>query len=336
MKDVAREAGVSLGTVSNVLNNHPSVRQRNREKVLSAVQRLGFRFNMAARTLKTRLSRNIGLIIPNINNPFYPELARGVEDVANKAGLTVFLCNDDRDLSKERKYIDELVAKNVDGLILVKPQITLREVDEISQAIKVVMVDIQVPAPSPYNVLNIEDEAGIRLGMELLYNYGHKDIAFVTGLLESDSSKNRFLAYTDFLKEKDVGFCKEYIVKGNYDWNGGYSAAKKLLALSKPPTAIFAANDLMAIGALKALQDMGLSVPNDVSVMGFDNIEISNLCTPSLTTINQPKYEMGALSTKMLLSTLNQAAHTHPAGQSITLKTEIVYRNSVGPVKTRG
>lgn len=333
MKDVAREAGVSLGTVSNVLNKQFSVRPENRERVLTAVRRLGFRSNMAARTLKTRLSRNIGLIIPNINNPFYPELARGVEDVANKAGLTVFLCNNDRDVLKERKYIEELIARNVDGLILVKPQVTLKEVDEISQVIKVVMVDIQVPPSSPYNTLNIEDEAGIRLGMELLHGYGHTKIAFVTGLLESDSSKNRFRAYTNFLEENQITLCKEYVINGNYNWSDGYSAAITLLGLSDPPTAIFAANDMMAIGMLKALQDKGLNVPEDVSVMGFDNIEISSLSTPSLTTINQPKYEMGTLSTKMLLRILNQDDPSQQIGQTITLKTEIVYRKSVGPVK---
>ena len=332
MKDVAREAGVSLGTVSNVLNNPRSVRPGNRERVLMAVRKLGFRSNMAAWTLKTKLSRNIGLIIPSITNPFYPELARGVEDVANKAGLTVFLCNDDRDVAKERKYIEKLIAKNADGLILVKPQVSLQEVDEIAQFITVIMVDVQAPAPSPYNIVNIEDVAGIRLGMKLLYGYSHTKIAFVTGMLESASSRSRYGAYTDFLTENGIEPRNDYVIKGNYDWNGGYSAAKKLLALSDPPTAIFAANDLMAIGVLKAVQDEGLKVPENISVMGFDNIDISNLSTPSLTTINQPKYEMGALSAEMLLGILTQAETHRRTGQSITLKTEVVYRNSVGPV----
>lgn len=331
MKDVAREAGVSLGTVSNVLNNKDTVLAENRRKVMEAVERLGFRSNMTARTLKTKSSSDIGLIIPNINNPFYPELARGVEDAANESGFTVLLCNDDRDAGKERSYINSLTMKNVCGIILLKPQITLAEVDEISRRMAVILVDVGTPLGSAYNVVNVDDRSGVTKGLKLLYEHGHRNIAFIKGLNDSLSSQDRVGAYTDFLKAKGLPVRKEYIYQGNYNWNGGYEAARHLLALPKPPTAIMAANDLMAIGSMKAAQNMGFDVPGDVSVIGFDNLDLTNLCSPQLTTINQPKYEMGTKSVELLMRCLSNG--NGAKGEKVILKTEVVKRESVAAVR---
>lgn len=334
MKDVAREAGVSLGTVSNVLNNNPSVLPQNRKRVLAAVDRLGFRSNMVARTLKTKTSKNIGLIIQSIDNPFYPELARGVEDAANEAGLTVFLCNVDRDVQKERKYIDALITKNVDGIILVKPQISMSEVDDICKKSQIILVDIDGSLKSEYNVVNANDSIGVLEAMNLLYEYGHKQIAFISGnTVGSESSKNRYKTYIKFLEDKGIPVAKDYIVRGNYDWKSGYMGANKLLNLSIPPTAIFAENDLMAIGAMKAIQEKGLSIPKDISVIGFDNIDTTNLCTPALTTVHYPKYEIGTVSVEMLNRCIEKSeTGINVVGQKITLETKLVTRNSVGPV----
>ncbi len=330
MKDVAREAGVSLGTVSNVLNNKSTVLSQNKEKVLAAVRRLNFRSNPVARTLKTKSSRDIGLIIPNINNPFYPELARGVEDAANKAGYTVLLCNDDRDIKKERTYIKSLVAKNVCGIILVKPQIPLSEVDAIAGIMAVVLVDVGAPLGSAYNVVNVDDRGGITRGLEYLYRSGHTRIAFVRGLDDSLSSQDRAAAYFAFLRRKKLPVRKEYMFQGNYSWQDGGEAVRKLLALTQPPTALMAANDLMAIGCMKEAQKMGLRVPGDLSVIGYDNLDLTNLCTPRLTTINQPKYEMGAKSVEFLLDCLKN--NDCREGRKVVLPTDVVERESVAPL----
>lgn len=331
MKDVAREAGVSLGTVSNVLNNKSSVLSKNKEKVLAAVERLNFRSNLVARTLKTRSSRDIGLVIPSINNPFYPEMARGVEDAANKAGFTVLLCNDDRDAKKERAYIKSLIAKNVCGIILVKPRIPLEEVDEITRLMAVVLVDVGAPLGAAYNVVNVDDRGGVTKGLEFLHRHGHTRIAFVRGLDDSLSSQDRASAYNEFLRLNKLPVRNDYMFLGDYSWQGGAQAVRNLLALPEPPTAIMAANDLMAIGCMKELQKMGLDVPGDVSVIGYDNLDLTNLCTPTLTTINQPKYEMGAKSVEFLLRCLH--ADGKVAGSKVILPTEVVERESVSSTR---
>ena len=338
MKDVAKRAGVSLGTVSNVLNNRASVRQENRERVLKAVEEINFKANMVARTLKTKSSNDIALIIPDINNPFYPELARGVEDAANKAGLQVFLCNNDRAQDKERAYIESLITKNVHGLIIAKSQLSEDEIKKINDQIAVIQVDADMPQKAGYSVLNVDDYGGFLKGMALLYDYGHEQIAFISGMMESLSSTVRYDAYLKFITGHNIEFRSNYVIKGDYSWSCGYKAAKVFMALGNPPTAIFAANDMMAIGCIKALQEMGFSVPEDVSVIGYDNIEISKLCTPTLTTINQPKYDLGVRSVEMLLRRLEErsvacGAQVDFQGEHLTLPTYVVLRKSVGPVK---
>lgn len=334
MKDVAKRAGVSLGTVSNVLNNRASVRPENRERVLKAVEEINFKANMVARSLKTKSSNDIALIIPDINNPFYPELARGVEDAANRAGLQVFLCNNDRAQNKERAYVESLITKNIQGLIIVKSQLSEDEIEDINNQIAVIRVDAAIPQKSGYSILNMDDHSGFLKGMELLRGYGHERIALIGGMRESFSSNVRYDTYLKFLTVHGIKFRPNYVIRGDYNWSSGYKAAKVLMSLSDPPTAIFAVNDLMAIGCMKALREMGLSVPRDVSVLGYDNIDMSKLCTPTLTTVNQPKYDLGVKSVDMLLRRLEErGSQAGFQGECLTLPTYVVLRESVGPVK---
>ncbi len=333
MKDVARVAGVSLGTVSNVLNNHPTVSEENRTKVINAVQKLNYRPNTAARTLKTKISKSIGLVIPDITNPFFPELARGVEDAAKKAGLTVFLCNNDRNIDKEREYIDVLISKNVDGIILVKPKIDTSEIDAIYKKSNLVLVDFTDTKPE-YDIVNVDDHNGTLSAMNLLYEFGHRRIAFIQGIKDSQnsqSSKYRYESYAQFLSSKGSFLDEDLVKKGNYDWYSGYTATVELLRQINTPTAIFSTNDLMAIGAMKAIEERRLKVPFDISVMGYDDIDMASLCTPKLTTIRQPKYEMGIAAVNMLVNRLNKSKEDiQGKGNHIILKTEVVLRESVG------
>lgn len=330
MKDVAREAGVSLGTVSNVFNNVPTVSEESRKKVLDAKKHLKYRLNTAARTLKTKTSRSIGLIIPDINNPFYPELARGVEDAAKKEGFSVFLCNNDRNTKKEREYINLLIEKNADGIILVKPQISLEEIDEIYENYNVILVDSNEICKPQYDVVNVDDYEGAMKALGLLYEYGHRRIAYISGLRDSQSSQLRYSAYVRFLEDKRIKLDEGYVKKGSYDWYSGYCATVELLKNLKPPTAIFAANDLMAIGAIKAIQERRLKVPFDISVMGYDDIDMASLSTPQLTTIRQPKYEIGLESVRILLERLKAAENSEQRkGKQTILRTEVIIRESV-------
>ncbi len=331
MKDVAKEAGVSLGTVSNVLNSLSTVSAENRKKVEEAVKKLRFIPNTAARSLKTNTSRSLGLSIPNIGNPFYPELARGAEDAAQKAGYSVFLCNNDRSVQKERNYVKVLLEKNVDGIILVKPGISREEMDEVREKSGLVLVDIGEEVNEAYDVINVDDSGGTVKAMELLYEYGHTRIAFISGSLESRSSKSRLEAYIQFLEGKKLPVDESLIKKGSYDWYSGYTCTAEFLRRINKPTAIFASNDLMAIGAMKAIRERGMNIPYDISVIGFDDIDMAALCSPQLTTVRQPKYELGQTSVNLLLKRLNSHGKGMKGpGEHLVLPTEVIYRESVG------
>lgn len=330
MRDVAREAQVSLGTVSNVLNNVSTVTEENRKKVLEAIKGLKYRPNTAARVLKTNISKSIGLVIPDITNPYYPDLARGVEDIARKHGYTIFLCNDDRNSLKEKNYIDALISKNVDGIILVKPKQSCEEIEDIQKRCNVVLVDADDVTGYKCNLINVDDYSGAMQAMNLLYEYGHRKIAFVSGQLESMSSIRRQEAYINFLKSKNIEIDESFIKKGQYDWHSGYKSAIELFGQKNRPTAIFAANDLMAIGAMKAAREKGVSVPGDMSIIGYDDIDMASLCTPQLTTVKQPKYETGMISMEMLIASLEPSTSEKAKDrQVVTLRTEVIVRDSV-------
>lgn len=329
IKDVAREAGVSLGTVSNVLNGLPSVSLQNREKVMNAVDKLHYQpLTHAPKALSTN---SVGLIIPDINNPYYPELARGAEDAAMKNGCTVLLCNNDRNTDKERKYVDILLDKGVEGIIMVKPRMTPEEIARLGGKCAFVLVDNGKDAGGPYDIINVDEIDGMTAAMSLLYDYGHRRIAFISGLLESESSRMRLKAYSDFLNARELCVESELIKTGAYNWYSGYACATELLRAVEPPTAIFAANDLMAIGAMRAARERRMRIPHDVSIMGIDDIEMAQLTTPQLTTVRQPKYEIGAAAVDLLVKRIRAKAErrAYPA-QLITLKAEIMLRESVG------
>jgi len=326
MKDIAREAGVSLGTVSNVLNGRSSVSAENRQRVMSAVEQLDYKSNMVARALRTGRAYDIGLIIPNIHNPFYPELARGAEDTARAAGYTAFLCNSDRDVHKEHGYIQSLIMNNVSGIITVKPQMSGDELSAMRMKTNIVLVDAAVSDDVGYDTVNVDDAGGIFLAMEFLCGYGHKKIAFVGGLPDSPSSYNRYNAYKQFAAQGDLDVNDDYIIHSDYSFAGGYRAAQRFMQMKNPPTAILASNDLMAIGCMKAAWEMGISVPCKLSVMGIDDIGFAELCTPPLTTIHQPKYEIGAESVKILMRRLKNPS---AACERVVLKTHLVIRGSV-------
>ena len=329
IKDVAREAGVSLGTVSNVLNGRESVKPENREKVLKAIKKLRFHYNMTASALRTKTTKNIGLIIPTIINPYYPELARGVEDEARKAGFTVFLCNSDRQKEKEKVYINALLSKGVDGIILIKPQMERSELLELGQQTALVIQDCEVNEDDGLLEVNVNDYVGIVQGMNLLFRYGHSRIAFLGGLMESHSSRRRMKAYEDCLESRKIQYRQDYVSLGDYSTNSGFNMMKKLLKTSPLPTAVIASNDMMAMGAMKAIQEKGLQIPADISVIGYDDIEMGKLCTPALTTIHQPKYEVGVAAFRLLKQTI-LGEDIPPEQKHIVMETRMVQRESVG------
>ena len=302
MKDVAQEAGVSIGTVSGVLNGKKTIKPQNYRRVMDAVQKLDYRPNMLARSLRANIAGSIGLIIPDITNPYYPELARGVEDMARKAGVTLFLCNSDRDVDKEWGYAQALAQKQVDGIIIAKPHISLEQLNMLRRKCRIVLVDGTAEQLGEFDLVNVDNRSGAASAIDLLLSYGHRKIAFVGGIIESQSMQDRLDAYRSVLEKSGIPYRPEWVKECNYSWHSGRAAALELLkAPGTHPTAFFVGNDIMALGVVRGIHDCGLRVPEDVSVCGFDDIAMAELAFPALTTVRQPKYEIGCQSAQLLL-----------------------------------
>ena len=333
MKDVARTAGVSIGTVSGVLNGKKTIKPQNVQKVLAAIEKLDYKPNMLARSLRTNVSGSIGLIIPDITNPYYPELARGVEDAARKAGVTLFLCNSDRDVEKEWYYAQALAQKKVDGIIIAKPHMDVARLEELRRSCPLVLVDGTEGQLRDFDLVNVDNKAGAASAIELLLAYGHRKIAFIGGVIDSESMAHRLEAYRSVLEAHDIPYRPEWVRTCDYNWRSGREAARDLLSAEGPrPTAIFVGNDIMALGVIRGAHDCGLRVPDDISVCGFDDIAMAEVTIPALTTIHQPKYEIGVQSTQILLQKIRResADVVHKV-----LDTAIIFRDTVAHAPVR-
>ena len=280
MQQIAQEAGVSLGTVSNVLNNRTNVKKKNYDKVMAAVEKLKYQRGPAVDTLKMPFPSNFALLLPDTARAFYSELIRGVEDAAWSAGYGMMLGSFDRIKSKQRQYMEMYARKNLAGIIIHKPMSSCDTINEYFGDRTVVLLDANDSYRGKFPIINADDRGGMRAAMQFLYDHGHRRIAYISGLFEVESSVRRLNVYKEFLVEKGIGIEEALIKNGNYDWHSGYTQASALLRLVNPPTAIFAANDLMAIGAIKAAYERGLRVPGDISIMGHDDIEMAALYMP--------------------------------------------------------
>lgn len=309
IKDIAREAGVSIGTASNVLNGLSTVTEKNRQRVLAAVEKLEYRPNQVARMLRSKRSKSLGLIIPDISNPYYSDIARGVEDAASELGYTVFLCNADRNGEKERSYLATLSDKSVDGLILFKPQSTVQEMARFFDLSRVVLLDADESLRGEEEfprILNCDDYSGVQAALGYLYEKGHRRIAYIAGLQDARSSRERLRSYCAFMHSHGL---PEQVEQARYDWQSGYACAAALLGGPERPTALLCANDVMALGALHAARIAGLQVPGELAVVGHDDIAMGAYSVPALTTVRQVKYEYGRMGARLLLDALGAASY---------------------------
>jgi LacI family transcriptional regulator len=299
--DVARHAGVSTATVSHVLNGTRYVSEETQARVLAAVNELGYRPNRLARSLALGETHTLGLIIPDQANPFFAELARGVEDTAFERGYNVILCNSYGDLDKELRYQEVLSQKQVDGILMVAAGASVEHVQDLqAQRIPLAIVDRDLTDASVDKVLGNNLKGG-QLATNHLFQLGHRRIGCITGPSQVTPSSERVIGYRRVLEETGIALDQELIVRGDFQPESGYQGTRKLLALENAPTAIFACNDLMAIGVISAAAELGRSVPADLSVVGYDNISLSAFANPPLTTIVQSGYEQGALAVELLL-----------------------------------
>lgn len=327
IKDVAKRAGVSLGTVSNVVNGLQSVKKENREKVLKAMEELEYIPNFTAQTLKTNKSKTIGLILPTIVNPFYPAVAKGVEDTANRLGYNVILCNSERDAIKETHYMDMLISTRAAGVILIKSKMTDEQISQYSKKITLILVDSRPDFKENIDMIEAANYEGSFKAVEyLLYTLNHIKIAYISGDLKTKSDIDRLNGYKDAVKGKAHEINEEYIKVGDFKWESGYNYAIELLSMKNRPTAICCGNDLMAIGVIKAARKLGIKVPEELSVVGFDDIDMCELIIPALTTVRQPKYDQGDKAARVLFDKIkNGDRHVE---KNYVLSTDLMIRQS--------
>ena len=325
MRQIAARARVSVGTVSHVINHTAGVREPVRRRVLEAIERLGYQPSLLARGLRRNQTTIIGVIIPDISNPFFPLVVRGVEDIAYQNSYRLMLCNADNDAQKEQVYFDELRAYRMAGLIVI-PSANSRLVAAADTAgeLPVVCLD-RCPEGWKGDSITVDNTEGAYQATRYLLELGHRRIAAITGQLHVTSAVERLKGFKRALREFGVTIAPEYIQEGRFDRLSGYEKSLLLLQFSPRPTAIFAANDLVALGVLAAMRELGLRCPEDVSLTGFDDLELASFTNPALTTVAQPAYQMGARAAALLFERLRGEAL--PA-QHIVMKTALKARDS--------
>lgn len=324
--DIAEKAGVSKATVSMVLNNKEiNVSDATRQKIHDAVKELNYIPNTVARSLSTKKTETIGIVLPDIVNPFFSEMARAIEDTAGKFNYNVIFCNSDNNKDKEEKYVKLLISKLVDGVIFVsggrsEENLSLME----SNSIPFVIVDRYIESFKQYNGVFCSNEEGIRLGIEYLYNNKKKYIAFVTGSQKLKVAKIRLEAFEKVTKELGI-YDENLIFTGEFTIDGGMKATEDIVSSSKKIDAIFYSSDVMALGGMKMLERKGYKIPEDIAVMGYDNINISKLVEPELTTVAQPIYDMGKEACELLVGLINGDRKE----EVVMLKPKLIVRGTV-------
>jgi LacI family transcriptional regulator len=326
--EVAAEAGVSFGTVSRVINNDVHVKKETRERVLKAMDKLGFVANRQARSLAGGKSNSIGVLVPDLGTSYIGEIMRGIDAEVSLTDLDLILYTTHRTASKEANYVANLAQGMVDGLLLVLPR---RPVDFIGALTRrkfpFVLIDHQGTDHDCPAVGAANWQGGYN-ATEYLIKLGHQRIGFITGWMDLGCSTDRLEGYRAALRTYHVPEAPELIYEGTFNQPDGYTGAAYLLDLPQPPTAIFASNDVMAMGVMDAVRNRGLRVPEDVSVIGFDDIPEASLIHPALTTIRQPLEKMGQVATQVLIGMLKQPDKSKVR---IELPTELIVRDSCSP-----
>lgn len=334
IKEIAKEAGVSIATVSMIINKKDkNISEATRIRVLDVIKKYNYIPNAMAGSLVTQRTNMVGLILPDITNPFFPGIARGAEDKANEAGYSIIFCNTDDKLEVEEKYIETLTKKMVDGIIIAHSS-NSEKMSEILEKCKfpLILIDRDFYSENIRGKVLVNNFEGSYDGVKYLITKGYKNIAYLSGSLKTNTARDRLEGYKKALSDNGISINNNLIKYGKYKIDWGKTGVDELLKENEKFDAIFCGNDLIAIGAIKELKLKGYRIPDDIGVMGFDDIYLAGLIEPPLTTIRQPNYQMGYMAMELLIENLKNASKNNSYNnevKTITLKTEIIERNSI-------
>ena len=328
MKMVAQYAGVSEATVSRVLNNNPTVAEDLRVRTLDAIEKLGYQPNRAARRLRANSSDVLGLIVSDIENPFFTSVVRGVEDTAHTSQKSVILCNSDENPTKQKNYLKIMEAERVAGIIIAPTNMTNGEsLHRLTQSgIPIVLLDRQVD-DFEFDTVVVDNVRGTFTGVKHLIDLGYERIAMIGGAPTLSNARDRYQGYRQALQAAGLTIDERLIKEGDFKTESGNRFAKELVQSPTPPQAIFIANNLMTLGAVRALRELNIRVPDDIAIVGFDDTPWANELMPPLTVVSQPTYELGQTATQLLL---NRLAKSDAPYQTATLHTQLIVRKSCG------
>ena len=335
MDDVARAARVSKQTVSAVINNKSGISEKTRIRVREIIARLDYQPNLLAGSLRAQRSFTVGVVIPSITNPFYPELVRGIEDEAQRQGYSVFLCNADENSEKEIQYLDLLRRHRIAGLIAATIRVNKAWTEALKslagQGVPVVFVPSTHKRGNQVVCIMADVEEGFIKATDHLLDLGHERIGMISPPPDAEKQNPRVSGFLKAHVRRGKKVSAELVVPGGWHVADGQQSAARLLRLSRPPTAIVAPNDMAAIGAIIKIKELGRRVPEDIAVVGYDNIAIAEWYDPALTTVDQPHYRMGQRAMQAVLDRLN---HPEEPAEMIKFETTLVVRHSSGgPVR---
>ena len=315
-------------TVSRVINNKGFTSVKTREKVLKAIEEIDYRPNILARSLVTKESRFITIVIPDISNPFFSEMVKEAEDIARRNKYIILLGDTEGRKEIEKEYSEAAINRMSDGIILIAPRMENKLIDKINDRVPLVLVD-RPDASQDIAQINIDNFEGALLAVEHLIGLNHKRIGFLSGTRDVTAGLQREEGYIETLKKYNIDIQSKLIVKGDWTFKSGRDALDKFTGNNHMPTAIFASNDLMALGLIQRAQEKGIRVPEDLSIIGFDDILMAVLVNPSLTTVRQPRLEMGKVAIELLINKLQKKSDIK---NNIILKNKLIIRNSTGGI----
>lgn len=305
--DVAREANVSMATVSRVVNGNPNVKPATRKKVLEVIERLEYRPNAVARGLASKKTTTVGVIIPDIANIFYAELARGIEDIATMYKYNIILSNSDQNVNKELHLLNTMLGKQVDGIIVMSQNITEEFAAELKRSPVPIVLAGSIEPSETLPSVNINYQEAIYDAVTHLLQNGHKYVAFTMGPMKDlINHGEKLLGYKKAIENAGLTYDEDYVVEGSYTYESGLEGWQKLTSLPHLPTAIVSGDDEMALGVMHGAQDDGYSIPNDVEVITSDNSKLTLMGRPQLSSIVQPLYDIGAVAMRLLTKYMNK------------------------------